>query len=148
MAGSRSTRHYFCHLIEDVYYLRQTQHIKHLINGCTAHYEVPPGELMLVHFEHFPLLQASRNDLFGSICSLLDLHSHLESHYLIKSFMCRRRDAVVNSKISQFVFDMFCLFDKHIWNKTYINNLIKVRPLMSRVSVFDSVVQAEFNNSE
>lgn len=55
---------------------------------------------------------------------------------------------MVNSKISQFVFDMFCLFDKHIWNKTYINNLIKVRPFMSRVSVFDSVVQAEFNNLE
>lgn len=98
----------------------------------------------LVHFEHFPLPQASKNDLFGRVCSLLDLRSHLESHYLIKSFMCRRGDAVMNSKISQFVFDMFCLFDKHIWYKTYINNLIKANYLKSVMNIFDRMMQTEF----
>lgn len=92
------------------------------MNDYRAHYEVPPGPITLVQFEHFPLLQASRNDLFGSICSLLDLRSHPESHYLIKSFMCKREYVVVNSKISQFVFYMFCLFNKHVWSKTCINN--------------------------
>lgn len=37
----------------------------------------------------------------------------------------------MNSKISLFVFDMFCLFDKHVWSKAYINNLIKARYLKS-----------------
>lgn len=50
----------------------------------------------------------------------------------------------MNSKISQFVFDMFCLFDKHIWSKTYINNLIKLRYLKSVMTTFDKMVQTEF----
>lgn len=109
---------------------------------------MPPGAFTLVLFEHFPLLQASKNDLSGSVSSLLDLRSHLESYYLIKSLMCRRGDAIMNSKISLFVFDLFCLFDKHIWSKAYINNLIKATYLKSVMNIFDRMMQTEFKNSE
>ena len=54
----------------------------------------------------------------------------------------------MNSKTSLFVFDMSCLFDKHLWSKAYINNLIKARYLKSVMNVFDRMMQTEFKNLE
>lgn len=121
---------------------------------------MPPGVLLPVHLQHFALPQASRNDLFGSVCSILDLCSLPESHYLIKSFMYRRGNAAASSK-SSVCFVLFCfyilhLFNKYIWSKTYVNSLIIPRLFVSGMNAFDGLtpgwaswrIQGNFSNFE